>query len=63
MHIRPERVQVSELASALKQRMGDAQKPVVSLHCDKNVPIQAVVEVMDVARELKYELTLAINPQ
>ncbi len=47
---------------ALAERLGGSEDPTVSLHCDKAVAIDEVVQVMNIASKAKYKLILATNP-
>ena len=42
--------------------MQGAEDPTVSLHCDKSVPVDEVVKVMNIAKNNKYKLILATSP-
>lgn len=48
---------------ALKERLDGQQDPTVSLHCDKSVPIDEVVKVMNIATDNRYKLILATAPR
>ena len=56
-------VPFSQLESALKAKMAGMETPTVSLHCDKTVPIDEVVKVMNIAKDNKYKLILATTPR
>ncbi len=48
---------------ALEQRLSQAgDDATVSLHCDKSVAIDEVVQVMNIASKNKYKLILATTP-
>ncbi len=55
-------VPFSQLESALKAKLTDAEDPTVSLHCDKTVPVDEVVKVMNIAKDNHYKLILATTP-
>ena len=42
--------------------MEGAEDPTVSLHCDKTVPVDEVVKVMNIAKDHNYKLILATQP-
>ena len=44
---------------ALKARLEGQEKPTVSLHCDKKVAVDEVVQVMNIAKDNGYRLILA----
>ncbi len=48
---------------ALKQRLAGLEDPTVSLHADKSVVWDEVVQVMNVARANGYRLIAATDPQ
>ena len=56
-------VNFSELEGVLRQKLAGVEEPTISLHCDKSVPVENVVEVMNIARNNKYRLILATSPQ
>jgi biopolymer transport protein ExbD len=47
------------LERALKARLDGQENPTVSLHCDKKVAVEEVVNVMNIAKDNKYRLILA----
>ena len=51
------------LESALRTKLEGKEDPTVSLHCDRTVPIEEVVKVMNIARNNSYKLILATQPQ
>lgn len=50
------------IEAALAERFADVEDATVSLHCDKGVAIDEVVQVMNIASENKYKLILATSP-
>lgn len=65
LHYYVENVPVSfnQLENALQERMIGQENPTVSLHCDKSVPIDEVVKVMNIARNNDFKLILATSPE
>lgn len=55
-------VAFDRLEAALQVKMEGATDPTVSLHCDKSVPVDEVVKVMNIAKSNKYKLILATAP-
>lgn len=55
-------VSFDRLEAALQAKMNGSQDPTVSLHCDKTVPVDEVVKVMNIAKNNKYKLILATSP-
>ncbi|MFI3270089.1 MAG: biopolymer transporter ExbD [Rikenellaceae bacterium] len=45
----------------LARILGGSEEPTVSLHCDKGVAIDEVVQVMNIASKNKYKLILATS--
>jgi len=56
-------VSFNQLENALQERMAGQENPTVSLHCDKSVPIDEVVKVMNIARNNDFKLILATSPE
>ena len=56
-------VPFSQLEEALRQRLAGTENPTVSLHCDRTVPVDEVVKVMNIARNNDYKLILATSPE
>ena len=60
-------VRFSEIEPLLEKKIGDINKypepPTISLHVDKSVPMEKVVEVMNIAKNNRYKLILATQPK
>lgn len=56
-------VQAGDLESVLRSKLTGVEEPTISLHCDKSVPVDEVVKVMNIAKDNKYKLILATSPQ
>jgi biopolymer transport protein ExbD len=60
-------VDFAQIESMLKQKIGDINQypepPTISLHVDKSVPMEQVVNVMNIAKNNKYKLILATSPE
>lgn len=61
-YVESEPVPFTELETILKSRLMNNDKPTISLHADKTVPIENVVKVMNIAKDNKWTLILATNP-
>ena len=61
-YVETEPVALSDLENVLRVKLNGVEKPTVSLHADKSVPIDNVVKVMNIAKDNKYTLILATNP-
>ena len=46
----------------LQQKLANESEPTISLHADRTVPIEAVVKVMNIAKDNHYKLILATAP-
>lgn len=55
-------VPFDQLESGLRVKMEGKEDPTISLHCDKTVPIDEVVKVMNIAKDNNYKLILATSP-
>ncbi|MBR6831437.1 MAG: biopolymer transporter ExbD [Tidjanibacter sp.] len=62
-YVETEKVQFSQLESVLRSRLSELEEPTISLHCDKSVPIDEVVKVMNIAKNNNYRLILATSPE
>ncbi len=59
-----ELTEVADLAALereLKMRLGSSEDATVSLHCDKSVAVDEVVQVMNIASKSNYKLILATS--
>ncbi|MFI3258744.1 MAG: biopolymer transporter ExbD [Rikenellaceae bacterium] len=54
---------LAEIEQRLKVLLSDAQEATVSLHCDKSVAVDEVVQVMNIASKSNYKLILATSPK
>ncbi len=45
------------------KKLEGKEEPTISLHCDKSVPIDEVVKVMNIAKDNRYRLILATSPE
>ncbi len=62
-YVETEPVPFGELENVLRARLAGKEEPAVSLHCDKTVPIDEVVKVMNIAKDNDYRLILATSPE
>jgi biopolymer transport protein ExbD len=56
-------VTLEELESVLKQKLGSAPETYISLHADKTVPFESVVNVLNIAQANNYKLIIATTPK
>jgi biopolymer transport protein ExbD len=58
-----EQVQIEQLETMLQRKIGNTPDPVVAIHADKTVPIQYIVDVMNIAKRNNYKVILATSPE
>lgn len=58
-----EPVQLGNLASVLRTKIGNEPDPVVILDMDKQVTIERLVELSDIADDLNLQLVLSADPK
>lgn len=56
-------VDILQLEALLQQKVGKTPEPVVAIHADRTVPIEHIVEVMNIARKNNYKVILATSPE
>ena len=56
-------VELDFLESAIMNELQGVDKPGIILHADKTVPIEYVVNVMDIANKNRLALVLATSPR
>lgn len=54
---------ISDLEAALKTRLGSEPETYISLHADKTVPFESVVEILNIAQKNNYKLIIATTPK
>ncbi len=59
-YVETEPVSFGDLERVLSARLSGIEEPTISLHCDKSVPIDEVVKVMNIAKDNRYRLILII---
>lgn len=55
-------VNIEQMEAYLQQHLAGETEPTISLHTDRSVPIEAVVKVMNIAKDNHYKLILATAP-
>lgn len=58
-----EPIPLSEIELALRKELEEREDPVVSLHVDKTVPMEQVVNIMNIAKRNSYKIVLATAPE
>ncbi len=56
-------VQLSDIEKIIQQELIETEDPTVSLHVDKTVPMEQVVNIMNIAKRNQYRLILATAPE
>jgi len=56
-------VDITQLEFRLQQKIGTNPDPVVAIHADKSVPIEFIVDVMNIAKRNNYRVILATSPE
>jgi biopolymer transport protein ExbD len=56
-------VTIDQLESVLKQKLGTESDTYISLHADKTVPFDNVVQVLNIAQRNNYRLIIATSPK
>lgn len=54
---------IDELEAALRTKLGSEPETYISLHADKSVPFESVVEVLNIAQRNNYKLIIATTPK
>jgi biopolymer transport protein ExbD len=56
-------IELEYLESALQSRVQDSPEIYISVHADRSVPVEYVVNVMNIAAKNQYKLILATTPK
>jgi len=56
-------VAIENLEAVLKQKLGEKPDTYISLHADKSVPFENVVNVLNIAQKNNYKLIIATTPK
>jgi len=56
-------VDFNQIEPLLKEKLKGEKEPVIELHAEKDVPVEWVVKVMDIARKNRYKVILATSPE
>ena len=56
-------VSFSEIEPQLQEFLQNSDDPTVSLYVDKSVPMEQVVQVMNIAKRNQYKVILATSPE
>lgn len=60
-YIESTQVPIEDIEGILQNRFQSQgiTEPTISLHCDKNIPVYAMVKIMNIAKDNKWKLILA----
>ena len=53
----------SEIEPTIQQKLRDSDDPTISLHVDKSVTAEQMVQVMNIAKRNQYKIILATAPE
>ncbi|HKM31476.1 MAG: biopolymer transporter ExbD [Bacteroidales bacterium] len=56
-------VHFSEIEPRIQEILQDSDDPTISLYVDKSVPMEQVVQVMNIAKRNRYKIILATSPE
>lgn len=62
-YIEDQPISLENLEAALQAKVGAEPDIYISLHADRSVPVEYVVNVMNIAAKNKYKLILATTPR
>jgi biopolymer transport protein ExbD len=62
-YVERQSVAFEELENVLRQRLGTQPDTYISLHADKSVPFENVVNVLNIAQKNNYRLIIATTPR
>ena len=62
-YIENDKVEFSQIETILRAKLGQSPETYISLHADRSVPIEKVVEIMNIAKDNNYKLILATSPK
>lgn len=58
-YINNEQISIENMEQALKQKILDPEKVTVVIRCDKDVPVQDLVDILQIGNKLKIRMILA----
>jgi biopolymer transport protein ExbD len=63
VYIDADRIREGQLEAKLKTKLAGKESPTVILRAEEGVPIEKVVNILDIANKNKYKIILAVRPQ
>jgi len=60
-YIESNQIPLEDIEGILQYRFSseNIEEPTISLHCDENIPVHAMVKIMNIAKDNKWKLILA----
>jgi len=62
-YVEEQPVTITELETVLREKLGSNPDTYISLHADKTVPFESVVQVLNIAQANNYKLIIATTPK
>jgi len=62
-YVEQQPVTITELENVLREKLGSNPDIYISLHADKSVPFESVVQVLNIAQANNYKLIIATTPK
>ena len=62
-YVEQQAVTIDQLEAVLKLKLGSNPDTYISLHADKTVPFESVVQVLNIAQANNYKLIIATTPK
>jgi biopolymer transport protein ExbD len=62
-YIEKQPINIEDMERILKEKLGDKPDTYISLHADKSVPFENVVQVLNIAQKNNYKLIIATAPK
>ncbi|MDD2583575.1 MAG: biopolymer transporter ExbD [Bacteroidales bacterium] len=56
-------VQLSDIEKIVQEELMESEEPTISLHVDRTVPMEQVVNIMNIAKRNQYRIILATAPE
>jgi biopolymer transport protein ExbD len=56
-------VDITQLETLLRQKVGKTEDPTIAIHAERSVPIEYIVDVMNIAKRNNYKVILATSPE
>lgn len=56
-------VSLEMIGSSISQEISDAQSPTIVIRADKDIPLERVVEVMSIVKDMNLKMVLATEPK